>query len=362
MANLVDGKFWRGRKVFLTGHTGFKGSWLSLWLQDLGAVVTGYSLPDEDRQALFERTGAAAGMTDLRGDICDLPKLTEAIVRAEPSVVLHLAAQSLVRESYRDPIGTLATNVMGTAHVCDAVRAANAKSPVDALLVVTTDKCYENREWLWPYRETDALGGHDLYSSSKACAELVLGSYRASFAAHSGRAIAMATARSGNVIGGGDWAADRLVPDAMRAFATGKVLTLRNPSSTRPWQHVLDPLAGYLLLAQQLVEHGGRFAEAWNFGPDTDADVPVSRIADLLVHAWGRDAKWEAVNDGGPHEAGLLKLDSSKARARLHWRPRLPLPRAIDLTVNWYLEAATRDGAELRDFTLSQIRLHQAQD
>lgn len=362
MANLVDGKFWRGRKVFLTGHTGFKGSWLSLWLQHLGAIVTGYSLPDDDPQALFARTGAAAGMTDLRGDICDLSHLTEAMVRAGPSVVLHLAAQSLVRESYRDPIGTLAANVMGTAHVCEAVRTAHAKSPVEALLVVTTDKCYENREWLWPYRETDALGGHDLYSGSKACAELVLGSYRSSFAAQSGRLIPMATARSGNVIGGGDWAADRLVPDAMRAFAVGNVLTLRNPGSTRPWQHVLDPLAGYLLLARQLVEHGGPFAEAWNFGPDTDSDVPVSQVADLLVQAWGRNATWQAVSDGGPHEAGLLRLDSSKARVRLGWRPRLPLPRAIDLTVKWYREAATKQGAELRDFTLSQIRLHQAQD
>lgn len=361
MAKLaIDAAFWRGRKVFITGHTGFKGSWLSLWLQDLGAEVTGFSLPERDDNAIFERAGVGAGLQDIRGDIRDLNTLNDAIARAAPSVVLHLAAQPLVRESYRDPVGTLATNVMGTAHVCEAVRRASEKQKIDALVVITTDKVYENREWQKPYTEKDTLGGHDIYSSSKACAELVTASYRASFAAPHG--IAMATARSGNVIGGGDFAADRLVPDAVRAFAAGEMLTIRNPSSTRPWQHVLDPLAGYLILAQRLVEQGAEFAEAWNFGPDPEADVPVSQVADQLVQVWGGDAKWQAIASGGPHEAGLLKLDSSKAKARLGWHPRLPLSRAVAITVAWYRAAATMRGQVLREFTSMQIRAFQAQD
>jgi CDP-glucose 4,6-dehydratase len=334
----VDPEFWRGRRVLLTGHTGFKGSWLSLWLQRLGADVTGLALAPATQPSLYELADVGQGMTSMIGDILDPECVMAAFTAARPEVVIHMAAQSLVRVSYAEPVATYAVNVMGTAHVLDAIR----RTPgVRSVVVVTTDKCYENREWLWSYRENEPLGGYDPYSSSKACAELVTAAFRSSyFGDPSGPRIA--TARAGNVIGGGDWAPDRLVPDAIRAFAAGEVLRIRNPAAVRPWQHVLEPLAGYLLLAERLWEDPAA-AEAWNFGPGEDGVQTVSWVLEHLAAQWGGLVQWEAAVDQSPHEAQMLRLDSARARARLGWRPRLPLARALDAVVGWHrgLEAGT---------------------
>ena len=349
--------FWRGRRVLVTGHTGFKGSWLSLWLQQLGAHVVGYALEPPTNPNLFQIAGVGRGMVSITADIRDLSTLSAAFAQHRPEVVFHLAAQPLVRLSYREPVETYATNVMGTINVLESVRQTD---DVRAVVNVTSDKCYENREWWWGYRETEPMGGHDPYSSSKACAELVTAAYRESFfrAADGGAArVAVASARAGNVIGGGDWAADRLVPDIVRAFLAGEPVVLRHPHAIRPWQHVLDSLSGYLLLAERLLTDGAAFAEPWNFGPD-DGDVrPVGWVAEQISTAWGRPGSWKM--DTGPrdHEATYLKLDNSKAKARLGWRPRWPLDRALAAASHWYL--AYQAGDDMAALTLDQLRQYE---
>jgi CDP-glucose 4,6-dehydratase len=348
---VIDPKFWSHRRVFLTGHTGFKGSWTVLLLRHLGAHVTGFALPPIDPEDLFEVADLKSALEQhVLADICAAGPIADAMTAAKPEIVIHMAAQSLVRPSYEDPIRTYATNVMGTVHVLDAVRRAPS---VRAVVSVTSDKCYENLGWVWGYRETDRLGGHDPYSNSKACAELVTDAYRSSFFAPAGTC-QVATARAGNVIGGGDWARDRLVPDAMRAFMAQTPLRIRNPAAVRPWQHVLDPVLGYLRLAQRLVEDGRTYAEGWNFGPAAASEVPVSHIVETLVRLWGEGARWERDAGEHPHEAAYLKLDCSKAAARLGWRPLIELEAALDLTVEWYRALAA--GADMRALTLGQMQ------
>ena len=352
------GDFWRDRPVLITGHTGFKGAWLALWLQSLGARVSGLALEPPTRPSLFERADVAAGMAHRLGDIRDRGAVAATLATERPQVVLHLAAQSLVRESYQDPLATFEINVIGTANVLEAARLHNlstdAPDRIRAIVVVTSDKCYENHEQLQGYRETDPLGGFDPYSASKGCAEIVTASLRRSFAQVDG-APAIASARAGNVIGGGDWAKDRLVPDAFNAFEAGAPLVIRNPHAIRPWQHVLEPLAGYLMLAERLCERGDEFAEAWNFGPDPDSEKTVGEVSDKLVGYWRGGAQWRSDSTPQPHEAGFLKLDSSKARARLGWRPRLSLDEALRMSVDWRRAAAAASPAALRDLTLAQI-------
>ena len=344
----VDPDFWRGKRVFLTGHTGFKGSWLSLWLQSLGSQVQGYAQAPPTTPSLFEVARVAEGMGSTIGDVRDLAGLQAAMNAFKPDIVIHMAAQALVRLSYAEPVATYATNVMGTVHVLEAVRQTGG---VRAVVNVTTDKCYENREWVWGYREDEAMGGHDPYSSSKGCSELVTSAYRRSFFAAGGPALG--SARAGNVIGGGDWALDRLVPDVLRAFGQGQPALIRNPHATRPWQHVLEPLSGYLTLAQRLYEQGGEHAEAFNFGPADDDARPVQWIVQRLAERWGADAQWQ--RDGGqhPHEAHYLKLDITKARARLGWQPRWPLATALHHIVQW--QQAWLAHQDMRAFTLRQI-------
>lgn len=342
--------FWAGRRVFLTGHTGFKGGWLALWLRQLGAEVHGFSLEPPTEPNLFDTAQVAKSLaSDTRSDIRDYLAVESALRKANPEIVFHLAAQPLVRASYREPLETLAVNVMGTAHLLEAARHI---PDLRAVLVITTDKCYENREWVYPYRENDPLGGHDPYSASKACAEIVAASYRMSFFAQEG-ASAVATARAGNVIGGGDWAEDRLVPDCIRAFGGGGNVDLRNPEAVRPWQHVLDPLSGYLLLAEALCEGTSNYAEAWNFGPDASGDATVGEIARRVAALWGDGKVTPQASSGDLHEAGLLRLDITKARSRLHWQPRWPIERALVETVAWY--KAWHAGKDMHAYTLGQI-------
>jgi len=352
---VIDAAFWRGRRVLLTGHTGFKGGWLALWLHELGARVTGYALDPPTEPSFFESAGIAGLVADVRADIRDLERTRAAIVESDPQVVFHLAARSIVREGYADPLETYGTNVMGTATVLEACRAAPA---LESIVCVTTDKCYENLEWEWPYRENDRLGGRDPYSSSKAGAELVANAYRRSF--FSGGKVGLATARSGNVIGGGDWASDRLIPDLARAVQSGTPSVIRNPAATRPWQHVLEPLSGYLVLAQRLAADPARHSEAWNFGPDTGGDQRVGAVVEEVSRLFGPRLviRREAGRDG-PHEAGRLMLDSSKARARLQWRPRLALAVALELTVKWYDRFIAGEHS-MRDFSEKQIRQYAA--
>ncbi len=324
--------FWRGKRVFLTGHTGFKGSWLNLWLQSLGAQVHGLALTPPTTPNLFTEAQVAQGMaSSTLGEIRDLSTVQKAMQAAQPDIVIHMAAQPLVRLSYAEPVETYATNVMGTVHVLESARHTPS---VKAIVVVTTDKCYENKEWTWGYRENEPMGGHDPYSNSKGCAELVTSAYRNSFMHNSG--IAVASARAGNVIGGGDWAADRLVPDILRAFELNQPVIVRNPHATRPWQHVLEPLSGYLTLAEHLYTDGQAFADGWNFGPKDDDAQSVQWIVEHMVQQWGNGASW--LQDGGvhPHEANYLKLDISKARARLGWQPRWSLATALEQISNWH--------------------------
>ena len=350
---VVNPAFWRGRRVFLTGHTGFKGGWLSLWLAELGAEVHGYALAPPTEPNLFTTAGvekrlAASTLADIR----DAAKLEQAMQAARPEVVLHLAAQPLVRQSYAEPVETFAVNVMGTVNLLEAVR----RTPgVRAVVNDTTDKCYENREWVWPYRENEALGGHDPYSSSKACSELVTAAWRRSFLDAAG--VQLASARAGNVIGGGDWAADRLLPDFLRALDAGKPLVVRSPQATRPWQHVLEPLSGYLMLAERLCTEGAAFAEAWNFGPDEADARPVEWIVETLC-ARMTDATWQRDTAPQPHEAHTLRLDSAKAHARLGWQPRWNLQRALEATLDWH--QAWKAGTDMADFSLRQIRAYEA--
>lgn len=338
---------WQGRRVCITGHTGFKGSWLTLILTSMGAEVTGLALAPPAGPNLFSVLGLAGDINHVVGDIRDPAVVARTMAQAQPDTVLHLAAQPLVRQSYLDPLETYATNVMGTAHVLDAVRMTPS---VRHVVSVTTDKCYENREWLWPYRESEALGGHDPYSSSKACAEHVTAAYRSSFLRASG--VHVASARAGNVIGGGDWAADRLVPDFFRAADRSEPVLCRYPAAVRPWQHVLEPVAGYVALAEALFEQGDAVAEAWNFGPAEDDARPVGWILDLLTAIAGGPG-WVRDGSDQPHEAGLLMLDSSKARQRLGWSPRWRLARALEETVAWH--RAWREGQDMRAFSLEQV-------
>ncbi|HEX5707257.1 MAG TPA: CDP-glucose 4,6-dehydratase [Pyrinomonadaceae bacterium] len=366
----MNAKFWQGRRVFVTGHTGFKGSWLSLWLGRLGAHVTGYSLAEPTSvPALFDVARVSEVMTSsLAGDVRDLDALARAMSEARPEVVIHMAAQSLVRRSYTDPVGTYATNVLGTVNTLEAARRAEG---VRAVLVVTSDKCYENREWVWAYREEDALGGHDAYSNSKACAELVTAAYRRSFfdaGAHAGQpaasspgTAAVASARAGNVIGGGDWAEDRLLPDIFRAASEGREVRIRNPGAVRPWQHVLEPLSGYLLLAERLCgERRAEFAEGWNFGPREEDARTVAWVVERITEKWDGEGapKWASDADAAhPHEARYLRLDCAKARERLHWRPRWTIEQALDATVEWY--RAHDAGADARRLCAEQIDEYQ---
>ena len=349
--------FWRGRRVFLTGHTGFKGGWLALWLAQLGADVRGYALDPWTDPNFFTIARVGEVVEDIRGDIRDAARLDSAMREFRPEAVFHLAAQPLVRRSYEDPIGTYETNVIGTARVLDAVRRTPS---VHAVVSVTTDKCYENREWVWPYRETDPLGGHDPYSSSKACAEIVSAAFRQSYfpvdrlAEHG---VAVATARAGNVIGGGDWSTDRLIPDLIRGFVSGQPVRIRRPHAIRPWQHVLEPVHGYLRLAEALLADApvaARFATAYNFGPGEDDARPVSWIAERMAGFWGDGASWVLDEDHGPHEAGYLRLDASRARRDLGWVPRLRLEAALEWLVQWY-RAWQSSPNSVKELTLSQI-------
>jgi CDP-glucose 4,6-dehydratase len=348
----MEVNFWKSRKVFLTGHTGFKGSWLSLWLTSMGADVCGYSLQPDTTPSLYNALALDGDLRSVTADIRNLAALESALREFAPEIVIHMAAQPLVRLSYEHPVETYEVNVLGTVHLLEAVRHT---SSVRAVVCVTSDKCYENREWPWPYREDEAMGGHDPYSSSKGCAELVTAAYRRSYFA--GKDLpAVATARAGNVIGGGDWASDRLVPDIIRAFTLAQPVTVRNPSAVRPWQHVLEPLSGYLTLAEHLYHHGAKFEGGWNFGP-SDADAqPVSHLVAEMSRLWGQGATWQVVQQESVHEAHLLRLDSSKARAALHWSPRWTLDEALANTVLWYREFYRNpQPAAVREFTLRQL-------
>jgi CDP-glucose 4,6-dehydratase len=341
--------FWKNKKVFITGHTGFKGSWLSILLQHYGAELRGFSLPSNTSNNLFGIANVADGMDSIIGDIRDLDCLKKSIVEFAPDVVIHMAAQPLVRLSYKDPVDTYSTNVMGTVNLLESVRFT---SSVKAVVNVTTDKCYENNEWVWGYRENEPMGGYDPYSNSKGCSELVTSAYRRSFfGCDSG--VSLASARAGNVIGGGDWSDDRLIPDALKAFEENLPVTIRNPLAIRPWQHVLEPIAGYLTLAENLYTHGDAFAEGWNFGPKDNDVKPVGEIMDYLVQHWRNPATWIVDENEQPHEAQFLKLDISKALSRLTWEPKWNLTEALDNVIQWH--EAWLDGSNMQCVTLNQI-------
>ncbi len=348
MAGTGPKTFWHNKRVFITGHTGFKGSWLSLWLQTMGADVTGYALPPSTDPNLFTLANVAENMTSILLDICDANALTKALNEQQPDIVFHLAAQPLVRLSYEKPAETFATNIMGTVNLLEAIR---TQKSVRAVVIVTTDKCYENREWLWGYRENEAMGGRDPYSSSKGCVELISAAYRDSFFRDKG--IALATARAGNVIGGGDWSEDRLVPDILKAVETKSKLMIRNPLATRPWQHVLEPLSGYLLLAENLWDNGDEFASAWNFGPSTDDVRPVKWIIDRLSSYWGSYINWQQTPGTQPYESRLLSLDSTKAHTLLGWKTQWDLERTLSEIAAWH--KSWLQGKNMRDVCLQQI-------
>ena len=349
---MINQSFWKGKRVFVTGHTGFKGGWICLWLRQLGVEVIGYSLEPATMPSLFDAADVGEGMQSIIGDIRDYAKLSKAISESKPDVVIHMAAQPLVRYSYAQPAETYEVNVMGMVYLLEGVRATPS---VKAVVNVTSDKCYENREWIWGYRENEAMGGSDPYSSSKGCAELVTSAYRQSFFEPEG--IALASARAGNVIGGGDWAADRLIPDFLRAMDAGETLTLRSPQAVRPWQHVLEPLSGYLMLAEQLYSNGASFAEGWNFGPSDDDWRTVSWIIERMAEM-RKDINWQCDETPQLHEANLLKLDSSKARHQLDWQPRWRLQTALQKTLEWH--EAWRNSGDMRAVSLAQINDYQS--
>jgi len=350
---MIDGNFWQGKRVFLTGHTGFKGSWLSLWLHKMGAQVIGYALDPPTDPSLFQLAGIEELVHSTIADVRDIDTLIATMRRASPDIVIHMAAQPLVRDSYKIPVETYAINVMGTVHLLEAVRQCHS---VRVVVNVTSDKCYENREWHWGYRENEPMGGYDPYSNSKGCSELVTSAYRNSYfnpCHYDSHGVAVATARAGNVIGGGDWATDRLVCDCIRSLLADKEIIIRNPQAIRPWQHVLEPLSGYLLLAQRLFEYGTRFAEAWNFGP-IDADArPVEWIVNRMCQLWGGGAGYRIDMGDNPHEATYLKLDCSKASAKLGWAPRWSLEQAVESIIHW--TQSYRNGIDIRDLCLEQI-------
>ena len=348
---------WKGRRVFLTGHTGFKGSWMALWLTQMGATVCGYSLEPPSSPNLFEVARVAERLQHLEGDICDLPRLRREMDEFQPELIFHLAAQSLVRRSYAEPVLTYATNVMGTVNVLESIRLTKS---VKAAVLITTDKCYENLEWQWGYRENDRLGGHDPYSNSKACAELVSAAYRDSYfpigelASHG---VAVATARAGNVIGGGDWAVDRLIPDLVRGFVAGEQVAIRNPHAIRPWQHVLEPVRGYIQLAERLLAREDAFASAWNFGPGEDDARPVEWIVRNFAERWSPEASWMVDERVHPHEATYLKLDCARAHNLLGWHPALDLSGALEFIVEWFKQ--WKAGSDMQAVTLDQIAAYQ---
>lgn len=350
----MNPEFWRGKRIFMTGHSGFKGSWLCLWLQELGANITGYALPPPTEPSMFELCDVAENITSISGDIRDLSHLRQAMADAAPEIVFHLAAQPLVRMSYERPVETFQTNVMGSVHLLEAVRQTKG---VRSVVVITSDKCYQNREWLWSYREKSSLGGDDPYSSSKACAELAFSAYEKSFFNRNDYAehgVALATVRAGNVIGGGDWARDRLVPDVLRALMANQPIEIRNPHAIRPWQHVLEPLHGYLSLAERLYNEGIALSGSWNFGPFESGEKTVSWLVNELCSLWGSDIKWHHDTRRQPHENIYLKLDSSKARTILGWRPRLELETTLEWIVEWTRKFQER--AKMRTIALNQIR------
>ncbi len=345
--------FWHGKKVFITGHTGFKGTWLTLWLQRLGAEVVGYALPPSTEPSMFTLTRASEGIKSIEGDVRDLAKLQSALREHRPEIVIHMAAQALVKTAYADPVTTYTTNVVGTLNLLESVRHTPS---VRVAVCITSDKCYQNDEWVWGYRENDRMGGHDPYSSSKGCAELLISAYRDSYfspekiAEHG---VALASTRAGNVIGGGDWSKDRLVPDTVSAIMAGKPVLIRRPHAVRPWQFVLEPLRGYLDLAERLHQEPAKFAGAWNFGPDIEQIKPVQWITDYLTNRWGESATWILDGANHPHEDHFLRLDCTKAKSILGWRPALDLPTVLDWIVDWY--RASKENADLRAVTEAQI-------
>uniref|UniRef100_UPI004049EB3C CDP-glucose 4,6-dehydratase n=1 Tax=Fulvivirga sp. TaxID=1931237 RepID=UPI004049EB3C len=351
--NTVDPLFWNGKRVFLTGHTGFKGGWISVWLAAMGAKVFGYSLAANTVPSYFNAVGIQELLEqNFISDVRDLSKLRLAIKMSKPEVLIHMAAQPLVRYSFHSPVETFSTNVMGTVNVLEAAREIES---IKSIVVVTTDKCYENQEWVWGYRENEPLGGADPYSSSKACAELVTSAYRQSFFSGNSTSsnAALASARAGNVIGGGDWSVDRLIPDAITAFEADEPLVIRNPLATRPWQHVLEPLSGYLMLAQALFDRGRPYASSWNFGPGEEGNKTVEQVIDILSNTWGSKVGWEQDYSAQPLEAHLLKLDCSKAHHLLHWAPKWKLDQSIEKVVQWH--KALKAGKDMKAISLEQI-------
>lgn len=344
---------WQGRRVFLTGHSGFKGGWLSLWLTRRGAKIRGYSLDPITEPNMFTVSSVASVLDDVRGDTRDYAKLEAAMTEFAPEVVFHLAAQPIVWLSYNEPLTTFSTNVMGTAHVMEAIRKVPS---VRAVVCITTDKVYQNQDWVWPYRETDPLGGHDPYSASKACSELVSASYRSSYfpvEKLDEHQVLLATARAGNVIGGGDWSPYRLIPDLVRAFQSQTSVLIRRPGATRPWQHVLEPLNGYIMLAERLLARQSQFATSFNFGPGYGDAWPVGRIADKVVELWGDGASWTRDSASAPYEDRFLQLDAGRARYEIGWRPRLRIETALEWTIAWY--RAWKNGQNMTEFTWKQI-------
>ena len=349
MAKKLNSGFWNGKRVLITGHTGFKGSWLSIWLHSMGAVLRGAALEPATAPSMFEIANVENVIESCIVDIRDFNKIRECIAAFKPEIIFHMAAQPLVRLSYEQPLETYETNIMGTLNVLEAARSVGC---VRSIINITTDKCYENREWFWGYRENEPMGGHDPYSSSKGCVEIASESYRRSFLNREG--IAMATARAGNVIGGGDWSSDRLLPDILRSIEANKPVVIRNPKSIRPWQHVLEPLSGYLILGEKLYgEQGLEFTEGWNFGPIDDDARPVQWIVEKVCNAWSHEAEWSIEAGKHPHEANFLKLDISKARQRLNWFPHWNLEVALEKTISWH--RAWINGEDMSRVCLEQI-------